>query len=160
MQHKYWDRYRSRPLLHLPIPCSWRKRTHNNPSFSLSVPVIRYTTENKETCARYVTGWYAVYVSAAVKLFLMGPECVNYISLFLDSSSSAPRMHFAPTTPQASVVTAGLASMETDTTVYLRVRVAPEPIEMHVILFCLSYLIVLRVTPVLPPPPTRCPATC
>lgn len=43
----------------------------------------------------------------------------------LDSSSSAPRMHFAPTTPQASVVTAGLASMETDGTVYPRVRVAP-----------------------------------
>lgn len=42
-----------------------------------------------------------------------------------DSSSSAPRMHFAPTTPQASVVTAGLVSMETDATVYPMVRAAP-----------------------------------
>lgn len=33
-------------------------------------------------------------------------------------------MHFAPTTPQASVVTAGLVSMETDATVYPMVRAA------------------------------------
>lgn len=34
-------------------------------------------------------------------------------------------MHFAPTTPQASVVTAGPVSMETDATVYPTVRAAP-----------------------------------
>lgn len=38
-----------------------------------------------------------------------------------DSSSSAPRMHSALTTPRASAVTAGPVSMETGVTVYLRV---------------------------------------
>lgn len=34
-------------------------------------------------------------------------------------------MHFAPTTPQGSAVTAGLASMATGATVYPRVRALP-----------------------------------
>lgn len=38
------------------------------------------------------------------------------------SNSSAPRMHFAPTTPQAFAATAILASMETGATVSLMVR--------------------------------------
>lgn len=49
--------------------------------------------------------------------------CFSLLSLvFLDSNSSVPRMHFALTTPQASAVTAGLASMEMDASVYQTVR--------------------------------------
>lgn len=47
-----------------------------------------------------------------------------FLFFVLDSSSSAPRMHFAPTTPQATAVIADQASMETGATAYLKVRAA------------------------------------
>lgn len=114
-----------------------------------SLSVIHYTTENKETCARYVktrsdaAGIRKLYPKY-LELFHINTDLLTRtfpernikrkncnalhmnLSLFVpDSSSSAPRMPSALTMPQASAVTAGLASMETDATVYLRVRPLP-----------------------------------
>lgn len=74
-----------------------------------------------DTCPFSCLVWCHEYISKKHRSYLK----LQLSPSHLDSCSSAPRMHFALTMPQASAVTANQASMEMDASVCLMVRSWP-----------------------------------